>query len=228
MPDFVAGEPGQSQLRAANPELSRASSEMPVPSSITPPLADPAVVQRLVAGDEQALAALYDSYGSLAYSLALAMVRDEADAEEVVADAFGQMWRSASSFDASRGNVAAWVTTIVRTRALDLLRARRRRSRMLDQAAAASDDTSSPGLSHAPPPADRGAEQSEAAVLVRRSLAELPAPQRLVLELAYFSGLSQSEIAEQLAEPLGTIKTRMRAGMEKLRAALRPLLEAGT
>jgi RNA polymerase sigma-70 factor (ECF subfamily) len=201
---------------------------MLAPSPHRPLLSDQAVIHGLAAGDEQALAALYDSYGGLAYSLALAMVRDATDAEEVVADAFGQMWRSASTFDVSRGNVAAWVTTIVRTRALDLLRARRRRSRMLDQAAAATDDAGSPGLSSAPPPADRGVEQSEAAVLVRRSLAELPAAQRVVLELAYFSGLSQSEIAAQLSEPLGTIKTRMRAGMEKLRAALRPLLEAGT
>jgi RNA polymerase sigma-70 factor (ECF subfamily) len=199
---------------------------MPATSPLTPALPDPAVVHRLVAGDEQALAALYDSYGNLAYSLALAMVRDPADAEEVVADAFGQVWRSASTFDAARGNVLAWITTIVRTRALDLLRARRRRSRMLDRAAAVSDDSTSPGLSSGPEPADRGVEQSEAAVLVRRSLADLPAPQRVVLELAYFAGLSQSEIAERLAEPLGTVKTRMRAGMEKLRAALRPLLGA--
>jgi RNA polymerase sigma-70 factor, ECF subfamily len=199
---------------------------MPVPSAFNPAPVEPALIERLVAGDERALGELYDRYGTFAYSLACAMVRDPADAEEVVAEAFAQIWRSASTFDGSRGNVLAWITTIVRTRALDFIRASRRRSRMIDQAAALSDDTTSPGLSTGPEPADRGVEQSEAAALVRRSLAELPAAQRIVLELAYFSGLSQSEIAERLAEPLGTVKTRMRAGMEKLRQALRPLMGA--
>ena len=201
---------------------------MPAPSVLASPSVEPGLIERLVAGDERALATLYDRFGGLAYSLACSIVHDPADAEEVVADAFAQIWRSSSSFDAARGNVLAWITTIVRTRALDFLRATHRRSRMLDKAAAASEDTSSPGLSSGPEPADRGVEQAEAAVLVRQSLADLPAPQRTVLELAYFSGLSQSEIAERLSEPLGTVKTRMRAGMEKLRQALRPLMGGAT
>jgi RNA polymerase sigma-70 factor (ECF subfamily) len=186
---------------------------------------DPSLVARLIAGDERALGELYDRFGTMAYSLACAIVPDPADAEEVVADAFAQVWRSAASFDAKRGSVGAWLSTIVRTRALDLLRSQKRRARVLDEAAATADEGSSPGLStHADSP-DRGVELSEARVLVRRSLDELPAPQRLVLELAYFGGLSQSEIAERLNEPLGTVKTRMRAGMEKLRQSLRPLME---
>ena len=128
--------------------------------------------------------------------------------------------------DRARGSVIAWVSTIVRTRSLDLLRSQKRRARVLDQAAALTEDGASPGLSAGMPSPDRGVEQSEAQVLVRRSLLELPAQQRLVLELAYFGGLSQSEIAERLSEPLGTVKTRMRAGMEKLRIALGPLMEA--
>jgi RNA polymerase sigma-70 factor, ECF subfamily len=194
----------------------------------TPAPIDPSVISRLVSGDESALGELYDRFGPLAYSLACAMVTDAADAEEVVADAFAQIWRSASTFDPARGNVMAWITTIVRSRALDLLRAQRRRARVLEEAVATGAGGSSPGLSAGPEAADRGVEQSEASIIVRRSLADLPAPQRQVLELAYFGGLSQSEIAERLSEPLGTVKTRMRAGMEKLRQSLRPLIEART
>lgn len=183
------------------------------------------VVARLTAGDERALGALYDRYGALAFSLASAIVHDSADAEEVVADTFAQIWRTAKSFDATRGSVVAWVSTITRTRSLDLIRSQKRRARILDEAAAMSDSDSSPGLSSGVPSPDRGVEMSEAQQLVRRSLADLPAPQRLVLELAYFGGLSQSEIAEHLSEPLGTVKTRMRSGMEKLRQALGPLME---
>ncbi|MFN8581776.1 MAG: sigma-70 family RNA polymerase sigma factor [Gemmatimonadaceae bacterium] len=182
-------------------------------------------MSRLIAGDERALGELYDRYGGTAYSLACAIVPDNADAEEVVAEAFAQIWRSAASFDPARGNVIAWLTMIVRSRALDLVRSQRRRARALDDAVAFSDETEAPGMSTGSEQADRGVELSEAQVLVRRSLAELPLPQRKVLELAYFAGLSQSEIAEHLNEPLGTVKTRMRAGMEKLRQQLRPLME---
>ena len=193
--------------------------------SVSPASADLEVLARLVAGDERALGVLYDRYGGMAFSLACAMVSDPTDAEEVVADAFAQLWRSASTFDPARGSVVAWISTITRTRALDLLRSRRRRARVLDEASVMSVEGSGPGLSAGAPAADRGAEISEARVLVRQSLADLPAPQRTVLELAYFGGLSQSEIAERLNEPLGTVKTRMRAGLEKMRQALKPLLE---
>lgn len=187
--------------------------------------AESAILSRLVAGDERALGELYDLYGGLAFSLACSLVSERADAEEVVADAFGQIWRTAATFDAERGNVLAWLTTIVRSRALDLLRSQRRRARALEVAAAHSPEDAAPGMSSSSSPADRGAELSEARVLVRRSLDDLPEPQRVVLELAYFGGLSQSEIANHLREPLGTVKTRMRAGLDKLRQALKPLTE---
>jgi RNA polymerase sigma-70 factor, ECF subfamily len=191
-------------------------------------LTDSEVMARLVAGDERALGVLYDRHGAMAFGLASAMMRDQADAEEVVADAFSQIWRSAPSFDRSRGSVTAWVATIVRTRALDLLRSQKRRARVLDEAAAMTADGDSPALSSGAPSPDRGVEQSEAQRLVRSALDALPEAQRRVLELAYFGGLSQSEIAEELREPLGTVKTRMRSGMEKLRTALRPLMESST
>lgn len=191
----------------------------------SPVMTEQALISRLMAGDERALGELYDRCGAMAYSLAAAIVADATDAEEVVAEAFAQIWRSAASYDPSRGNVIAWLTTIVRSRALDLLRSQRRRARALDEAVAFSDDSEAPGMSTSVQDADRRAELSEAQTLVRRSLGALPAPQRLVLELAYFGGLSQSEIAEHLNEPLGTVKTRMRSGMEKLRQQLRPLVE---
>lgn len=192
-------------------------------TSTTP--SDLEVVARLVAGDERALGTLYDRHGAMAYGLASAMMHDPADAEEVVAEAFAQVWRTAAMFDASRGSVVAWVATIVRTRALDLLRSQKRRARVLETAAAMSEEGASPALSTGAPSPDRGVELSESQRLVRQALDALPAAQRVVLELAYFGGMSQSEIAEELREPLGTVKTRMRSGMEKMRTALRPLLE---
>ena len=182
------------------------------------------VMSRLIAGDERALGVLYDRHGTMAWSLASAIVPDAADAEEVVADAFAQIWRNAATFDATRGSVIAWISTIVRTRSLDLIRSQKRRARVLDQAAAMAEEGASPGLSTGATTPDQDVESSEAQVLVRRALGDLPAPQRLVLELAYFAGLSQSEIADRLKEPLGTVKTRMRSGMEKLRTALGPVL----
>ena len=189
---------------------------------------DSALVAQAAGGDERALGELYDRHGGMAYSLACSIVGEPADAEEVVADTFSQVWRSAAGFDPARGSVAAWLATITRTRALDLVRSRKRRARVLDDAAVVTDEGERLVLAPTVESPDRGAELTETSAIVRRSLAELPAPQRRVIELAYFGGLSQSEIAAQLAEPLGTVKTRMRAGMEKLRQALRPVLEART
>lgn len=220
----VAPHGGAGQFERAHvPPPARGSDRSTMPPDGS--LSDVACIARLVAGDERALGVLFDRHGAMAFGLASAMTHDPADAEEVVADAFAQVWRSASNFDQTRGSVAAWLATIVRTRALDLLRSQKRRARVLDEAATMSDDGESPALSTGAPSPDRGVEQGEAQRLVREALALLPPPQRRVLELAYFGGLSQSEIAEQLSEPLGTVKTRMRAGMEKLRVALRPLME---
>jgi RNA polymerase sigma-70 factor (ECF subfamily) len=225
-----AGEGGPARRDAARGQLPQASSREQTPLSPSPldiQAPDASLLARIAAGDERALGDLYDRYARMAYSLAIALVKDPADAEEVVADAFAQVWRSASSFDSGRGSAAAWLATIVRTRGLDLLRAQRRRAKVIERASNLTDDGESPILAPAPERAERGAEITEAQTLVRQSLAALPVPQRKVIELAYFGGLSQSEIAAQLGEPLGTVKTRMRAGMEKLRLALAPLLEEG-
>ena len=191
------------------------------------PAQDRELVGRMAGGEDRALGDLYDRYGKTLYALALAIVREPADAEEVVVDAFGQAWRSAASFDPARGSVGAWLATIARSRALDLVRARGRRAKVHERAALLSDGVATPIASPGIDPG-RGAEQSEARHLVGRALGALPEPQRMAIELAYFEGLTQSEIAERLAEPLGTIKTRMRAGMEKLRGLLGPLLEGAS
>ena len=197
-----------------------------VPEQSDAPIPDRELVWRMAAGDERALGVLYDRHGGVVYALARAVVGERADAEEVVADAFGQAWRSAAEYDPVRGSVAAWLTTIVRTRALDLVRRRGRRGSVYQRAAQMADGELAAPVA-TPEPPDRGLERAEAGALVRRALAALPDAQRRVIELAYFAGLSQSEIAAELAEPLGTVKTRMRAGLEKLRAALRPLAGEG-
>jgi RNA polymerase sigma-70 factor (ECF subfamily) len=177
-------------------------------------------------GDDRALGALYDRHGRTVYALAMAVVRDAADAEEVVVDAFGQAWRSAGTFDSGRGTVGAWLSTITRTRALDLVRSRTRRTRTVE--AAAREDAVGFALPVAgtPDPAAE-TEGGETRRLVAGALAQLPEPQRRVIELAYFEGLTQSEIAARLAEPLGTVKTRTRAALEKLRGLLAPWSDLG-
>lgn len=181
----------------------------------------------MATGDERALGDLYDRHGAMAYALALAIVGERADAEEAVADAFGQAWRQAGEFDPARGSVPAWLATITRTRALDLVRARGRRARALSRAASESGEGFAAPLAAAGDAPDRGVERAETRRLVVRVLAELPDAQRRVIELAYYGGLSQSEIAAELQEPLGTVKTRMRTAMEKLRGSLAPLLSQG-
>lgn len=184
------------------------------------PGVDAALVARIAAGDETALARLYDALGTLAYSLARAILHDPAESEDAVADAFLQVWTTARSFDDSRASVVAWVSMIVRTRALDRLRARKRRFATIEKAAGFDMEGMALPIANPGPGPEGAAELAEVRQRVAAVLAELPAPQRRVIELAFFHGLSHSEIADALGEPLGTIKTRIRAGMEKLRAGL--------
>jgi RNA polymerase sigma-70 factor (ECF subfamily) len=193
---------------------------MPIedPESRTP---DRVLLTRMAAGDDRALAELYDRHGRLTFSLACALLGDRADAEEVAADTFLQAWRSAGRFDPRRGSVTTWLAMMARSRALDLLRARGRGSQALERARASG--ATGPELVPTDSPegiADRLRIQDR----VRRALSDLPEAQRRVIELAYFGGLSQSEIAATLNEPLGTVKTRTRAAMDKLRQALGPYL----
>lgn len=176
-------------------------------------------------GDERAASLLYDRHGGAMFGLAVRMVGEAADAEEVVIDAFGQAWRDAARFDRARGTVAGWLTTIVRTRALDLIRARGRRSRMTDSAASQTDAPVGMGEGFADP--DAQVANAERAGAVSVALDALPEAQRRVIELAFFEGLTHHEVSERLAEPLGTVKTRIRLGMQKLRDMLRDVAPEG-
>jgi RNA polymerase sigma-70 factor, ECF subfamily len=188
---------------------------MPPSVPITVFDADRAAVIRMARGDGSVVAELYDRHSRAIYSLALRMLTDSAEAEDVVQDVFTQAWRQASRYDAARAPVVGWLLVIARARALDRLRARKSRISVtaLDPA---TTDPVDPGLA-----LDQQAISNEDAVRVRTALAALPAVQREAIELAYFKGLSQSDIAEQLSQPLGTVKTRMRAGLLKLRDVLR-------
>ena len=182
---------------------------------------DPDLVLRVAQGEERALGLLYDRFGAVLYAVASRIVGQQADAEEVVMEAFAQAWREAPRFDAVRGSVAAWLTMMARSRALDLVRAQSRRARLTDTAARENTDQA-PAMSAGLPAPGAAVEDEERRRAVGAALAALSPPQRAAIELAYYEGLSQSEIAERLKEPLGTIKPRMRLGMQKLRETLRP------
>ena len=180
---------------------------------------DAAIVGGMVAGDESALGALYDRWLDRVMALVVRIVRDKPDAEEVVEAVFWQAWQQASRFAGDRGTVGAWLLAMARSRSLDRLRSLRRRrdeqpadELIFDRQPAAGDP-----LSHL--------DASERAAKVAVALQTLPVEQREVLELAYFEGLSQTEIAERLAQPLGTVKTRARLALRKLRDRLDALRE---
>jgi RNA polymerase sigma-70 factor (ECF subfamily) len=179
------------------------------------------LVRSMAGGDESAVSALYDRYGAVLYAVAYRIVGQKADAEEVVMEAFAQVWRDAVRFEAARGSVAAWLTMISRSRALDHVRSRDRRER-LNTSAAREEQVQTPGGGSWGSDPGYQVEQTERQKRVAVALESLSPVQRQAIELAYYDGLSQSEIAERLNEPLGTIKTRVRLGMMKLREALRP------
>jgi RNA polymerase sigma-70 factor (ECF subfamily) len=168
------------------------------------------LIQRMAGGDRDAFTAFYDRYAPLAFALILRIVRDRTDASEVLQDVFWQAWEAAGAYEPGRGTPEAWVTVRARARAIDRVRARRRRDEMF---VAPADETTTPDPAA---PASRP-EGFEDRVAVQAGLAQLPPVQREVIELAYYGGLTQSEIAERTRQPLGTVKTRIRLGLERLR-----------
>lgn len=170
------------------------------------------LVARAARGDRQALRRLYDLYSPAAMAIAFRMMKNRPVAEEIVQDAFVEVWRRAREYDASRGTVSAWVATIARTRALDRLRAEGRLSAAKEKAAA---EPEAPSVA----PLELAVERQQRE-RVNAALQTLPAEQRTAIELAYFDGLTQREIAEKLGQPLGTVKTRVRLAMEKLAVVL--------
>lgn len=179
---------------------------------------DQALVAAMARGDDSAATQLYDRYSALVYGLALRVTGNPADAEEVVIETFAQAWREAGRFDGSKGSVAAWLTMMSRSRALDTVRARQRRANATESAGRETDVPVA--MSQAVPAADVQLVDSERATAVTVALQALPVPQRRAIELAFFDGLTHPEVAERLREPLGTVKTRIRLGLHKLREAL--------
>ena len=174
--------------------------------------ADVALVQRIMDGDETALASLYDHYSPLVYSVALRVLRDPQAAEEVLQDIFFQLWRTASRFDPARGSLPGWLLVAARNRAISRLRKR---------TPATGQDLDELRV-ELPFDLESATAQKQLLGRVRGELERLPAEQRAAFELAYFEGLTHSEIAARTGQPLGTIKSRLRAGVESLKRALNP------
>ncbi len=165
-------------------------------------------------GDRAAFARFYDRYAPLIYSLALRILRVQADAEDLMQEVFLQVWRRADTYRPDRGSVESWVLTIARNRALDRQRAAttmKKAHQFLQDVSPTADDAAAQGM----------AILDESRSAVRSALGDLADEQRRVLELAYFDGLSQSQIAAHLGVPLGTVKTRIRSAVERLRRSLR-------
>ena len=183
-------------------------------------LSDEALVALVARGDEDALAELYDRVGRVAYGLALRVLRDERHAEDAVQEAFLQVWRSAATFRAERAKASTWILTLVHRRAVDLVRREERR-----QADPLTDDSAA-GV--APEETEEAAWLRFERERVQSALKQLPDVQREALELAYYGGFSQSELAERLGVPLGTIKSRMFAGLARLRELLDDSTQEGS
>ena len=183
-------------------------------------LSDEALVALVARGDEDALGELYDRVGRIAYGLALRVLRDERHAEDAVQEAFLQVWRSAATFRAERAKASTWILTLVHRRAVDLVRREERR-----QADPLTDDSA---VGVAPEQTDEAAWLRFERERVQTALKQLPDVQREALELAYYGGFSQSELAERLGVPLGTIKSRMFAGLSRLRELLDDSTQEGS
>jgi len=171
------------------------------------------LIQQVANQDREAFGQLYDRFSTLVFTLAMRMLKARSDAEDLLQEVFVQVWRQAQSYSAERGSPEAWIVNIARSRAIDKIRSIRRRERSL----VLTDD---PSRAESSDNVESSAAESETRLAMNSALANLPEAQRKVLELAYFGGLTQTEIAERLAEPLGTVKTRMRSGIQRLREML--------
>jgi RNA polymerase sigma-70 factor, ECF subfamily len=172
-----------------------------------------ALLQQVATGDSDAFRRFYERYASLTFTFALRVLGSRSDAEDLLQEVFIQVWRQAQNYSPERGSPEAWLITMTRSRAIDKLRSMHKRG----MSPLSLDDPSGlEGGTQGKP----ATQPSEAKLTVQGVLAKLPETQRTVLELAYFDGLTQSEIASRLGEPLGTVKTRMRTGLERLRGFL--------
>jgi RNA polymerase sigma-70 factor (ECF subfamily) len=199
----------------------RPRARMSPPAQTRPPderqQADARLVRRMARGDKAAFAELYDRFSRPLYATALRVVSDATEAQDIVHDAFLTLWKKAAMFEAGRGTAFAWAVTLVRNRAIDRVCSRGRRAGLLAASAPADlgyhDDATGPS-------ADASALLDDQAHAIRAAVSSLPLEQKRALELAFFGGLTQQEIAAQLSEPLGTVKARIHRGLLKLRDSL--------
>jgi RNA polymerase sigma-70 factor (ECF subfamily) len=168
------------------------------------------LIRKSAEGDRDAFARLYDRFSTLVFTLAVRMLNGRADAEDLVQEVFLQVWRQTANYAEERGTPEAWILNIARSRAIDKIRSMRRTDKTLVL-------TGDPAEAESKAPVETSAAESETRIMMNSALARLPESQRRVLELAYFDGLTQMEIAARLSEPLGTVKTRIRAGLQRLR-----------
>ena len=182
---------------------------------------DRSLIARIEQSDSEALGLLYDRHAARLMGVAQRIVGDTGEAEEILQEVFLRVWRAAATFDPARGPVLAWLMVATRSRAIDRVRARRPAQRAGLRSLEGAPETAAPG--------DLEAESAgrEWEGLCRAAIAELPQDQRQALELAYFEGLTQQEIAQRTASPLGTVKTRVRLGLMKLRQRVRPYWRGG-
>src|SRR6185437_1903122 len=178
---------------------------------------DAALIDRLVHRDESALAALYDRYAGMISSVLHRILRDNHAVEEILQDIFFQLWNTASRFDSSRGSLPAWLVVIARNRAISRLRRRN----------PAAGDTPVEGLATSSFNLESSAARQQLVERVKASLEKLPKEQRTAVELAFFEGLTHSEIAARTGDPLGTVKTRLRSALETLRRTLHSAAQSG-
>lgn len=176
---------------------------------------DLAIIRRMADGDATGLSDLYDRYARGIFSLSFRILQDQGEAEEVVQDVFAQAWRQAGRYDTSRGVVVAWLLVMARSRSIDRVRAKAGRPPLQEDDPALLRDLADGGVA-----ADTLIVSAEQASRVRAALVGLPLLQRTAIELAFYDGLTHAEIAERLELPLGTVKTRIRLGLLKLREAM--------
>jgi RNA polymerase sigma-70 factor (ECF subfamily) len=186
---------------------------MPVPASFQ----DTDLMRKVALGDRAAFGQLFDRYNQLALNLAARVLNERQEAEDVVQEVFLQLWRDASSYRQERGNVSTWIVAIARSRAIDKLRSRKAR-RIVDPVGDGTEEMQD--LAERLPDPRVPQDDLDNQLLVRKAFGSLAVDQRVAIEMAYYEGMSQSEIAEALREPLGTIKTRIRSGLLKLKQAL--------
>ena len=177
------------------------------------------LLRRIGDGDRSAFSLFYDQYSGLLFSIAVKILNDVSEAEDVMQEVFLQIWDKAAGYNPLLGKPASWAVTLVRNKAIDRIRASQRRSKLVEQATVEA--ASGPENSSTANECLHGKENAE---LIRNVVAGLPADQRRAIEMAFFSGLTQNEISEKLQEPLGTVKARIRRGMLKLRDQLEGIL----